>query len=347
MAPTRFYAPIKAKEFLGIFAVAATAWILSGCDGSGGSSGTDPGVEPPVAVIKASAYSGVGSLRVEFDGSQSYDPDGSIVSYAWNFGDGKTATGSSPSHVFAPGVYTVRLVVRDASGDTAEDQTVVAVASYDDEVIRLVNVERDSAGGLAPLKGESHLAAAALRHSNDMATNMVTYIDHVGTDGSTFDQRIREAGYLSYTALAENIAAGYSTPAAVMAGWMGSSGHRANILNTNLREIGVSYVYGNAGYRHYWTQDFGARSNVFPVVVNREAFTTTNASVSLYIYGSGWAVDMQVSNAPDFAGAVWEPYSETKTWTLASGLGEKTVYVKLRRGAATVVSSDSIVRVEN
>ncbi|MGQ9590717.1 MAG: PKD domain-containing protein [Planctomycetota bacterium] len=300
----------------------------------------------PTAVIAASAYAGMGSLAVAFDGSGSRDSEGSIVSYTWTFGDGGTSSAVAPNHVFSPGVYTVTLTVRDDSGATGQDATVVAVASYDDEVVRLVNVERNREGGLPPLKGEPHLAAAALRHSTDMAVNMVTYIDHVGTDGSTFDQRIREAGYTGYTYLAENIAAGFTTPASVMAGWMDSSGHRANILNPNLREIGASYVLGSSGYRHFWTQDFGARGGVYPVVVNREAFTTATATVDLYIYGSGWATEMQVSNSPDFAGAVWEPHSSTKTWTLASGLGTKTVYVKLRRGATEVVSSDTIVCVE-
>lgn len=299
----------------------------------------------PTAAIAASAYAGMGSLAVAFDASGSRDPDGSIVAYTWTFGDGGTSSAVAPSHAFSPGVYTVTLTVRDDSGATGQDATVVAVASYDDEVVRLVNVEREREGGLPPLKGEPHLAAAALRHSTDMATNMITYIDHVGTDGSTFDQRIREAGYTGYTYLAENIAAGFATPAAVMAGWMGSPGHRANILNANLREIGASYVLGSAGYRHFWTQDFGARGTVFPVVVDREAFATASATVSLSIYGSGWATEMQVSNDPGFEGAVWEPHSSTKTWTLASGLGTKTVYVKLRRGATEVVSSDTIVRV--
>lgn len=336
------YALPQNLRFFGIFVAAA---ILAGCSGESGVSGT--GSEPPVALIEASAYSGVGSLRVTFSALGSYDPDGSIVSYSWNFGDGAHSTDPTPAHVFSPGVYTVALTVRDDSGATGEDETVVAVASYDDEVLRLVNVERQAQGGLPPLKGESHLHAAALRHSTDMAVNMVDYIDHVGTDGSTFDQRIREAGYVGYTALAENIAAGFSTPAAVMAGWMGSAGHRANILNPNLREIGVSYVLGSSGYHHYWTQDFGTRANVFPVVVNREEFTTTSATVDLYIYGSGWATEMQVSNDPGFAGAVWEPYSSTKTWTLAPGLGARTVYVKLRRASTTVEYSDTIVRVEN
>jgi hypothetical protein len=56
---------------------------------------------------------------------------------------------------------------------------------------------------------------------------------------------------------------------------------------------------------------------------------------------------MMVSNNPDFAGAAWETYSVSKSWDLGSGLGARTVYVKLKKGATEVVSSDTIARVES
>jgi PKD repeat protein len=67
----------------------------------------------PQAVIATSAT----GLKLELDGSGSSDPDGSIASYAWNFGDGGTATTASPSHTYAAeGTYTVTLVVTDNEG---------------------------------------------------------------------------------------------------------------------------------------------------------------------------------------------------------------------------------------
>ena len=57
---------------------------------------------------------------------------------------------------------------------------------------------------------------------------------------------------------AENIAAGYSTAAQVVAGWMTSTGHCNNIMNGNYKHLGVGYYYAaGATYKHYWTQDFG------------------------------------------------------------------------------------------
>jgi uncharacterized protein YkwD len=126
------------------------------------------------------------------------------------------------------------------------------------QVIQLVNNER-SAHGCPPLAMEVHLMNAAEGHSTDMAVN--DFFSHTGSNGSSPGDRITAAGYGGYTHWAENIAAGYSTPAAVMNAWMNSAGHRANILNCTLEEIGVGYVYrnpdpGNITYRHYWTQVF-------------------------------------------------------------------------------------------
>jgi uncharacterized protein YkwD len=57
---------------------------------------------------------------------------------------------------------------------------------------------------------------------------------------------------IGYKSAAENIAKGYSTPKAVVDGWMNSSGHRANILNPSFTHIGVGYVKDG----NIWTQMF-------------------------------------------------------------------------------------------
>jgi PKD repeat protein len=67
------------------------------------------------------------SLVCGFDGSTSSDPDGSITSYAWTFGDGGTATGAKPSHTYAAGgTFTVTLVVTDNQGATGTTSTTVS-----------------------------------------------------------------------------------------------------------------------------------------------------------------------------------------------------------------------------
>jgi PKD repeat protein len=84
---------------------------------------------PPTASFIADPTSGVAPLTVEFDASGSNDTDGSIVSYAWNFGDGAYDTGSTLSHTYtASGTYTVMLTVTDDDGDTGSTTHVVTVS---------------------------------------------------------------------------------------------------------------------------------------------------------------------------------------------------------------------------
>lgn len=123
-----------------------------------------------------------------------------------------------------------------------------SVQSYEQEVAQLVNVERAKAG-LAPLTLNWELSRVARYKSQDMKDNR--YFAHNSPTYGTPFQMIRSFG-LSYRTAGENIAMGYATPAAVMNGWMNSSGHRANILNASYTQIGVGYVAEGS----YWTQQF-------------------------------------------------------------------------------------------
>lgn len=81
----------------------------------------------PTADANAS-YLGTAGLPGTFDGSGSFDPDGSIVSYDWNFGDGSTGTGVSPTHIYAAeGLYTVTLTVTDDGGLTDSDTSSAVI----------------------------------------------------------------------------------------------------------------------------------------------------------------------------------------------------------------------------
>ena len=122
------------------------------------------------------------------------------------------------------------------------------------QVVTLTNAERAKAG-CGPLTVNATLTAVAQAHSQDMATN--NYFDHNSQDGRSPFDRMTAAGY-RYSTAAENIAAGQRTPQDVMTGWMNSPGHRANILNCALKEIGVGYATSSSSqYGVYWTQDFG------------------------------------------------------------------------------------------
>lgn len=240
-----------------------------------------------------------------------------------------------------------------------------ASPTYEEQVLEIVNQERWINGQLPPLKGVVLLDGVAETHSTNMANRDFFAHCDLDTKQSPWD-RMTGAGY-SYNSAAENIAVGYSSPTSVMTGWMNSSGHRANILRTSVWEIGIGYYYqsGDQGnirqdgngdcnadggligpYYRYWTQNFGRRSGVYPVVINREAFETTSRDVALYVYGEGVAASMRFQNESG-GWSAWMAYSADTTWTLSSGNGVKTVNMQISTGAnggGTIYSaSDTIV----
>jgi len=117
----------------------------------------------------------------------------------------------------------------------------------------MVNAQRGAAG-LAPVAVVGHLNQAAEGHSTDQAN--MQQMTHSGSDGSNAGQRI-EAQSFAWSTWAENVAAGQVDCASVIGAWMGSEGHRANILNPNMTSIGIGAVTGTNGVI-YWTMDLAA-----------------------------------------------------------------------------------------
>jgi uncharacterized protein YkwD len=131
----------------------------------------------------------------------------------------------------------------------------------------LVNRER-TLRGERPLRPNARMRRAAQAHSQSMAFG--DYFEHVGPSGQTPLARLKAVGYISSSRVGfevgENIAWGtlsLSTPRAIVAAWMASPGHRANILDPHYRETGIgvsphplsSRADGQAGA--IYTQDFG------------------------------------------------------------------------------------------
>lgn len=144
------------------------------------------------------------------------------------------------------------------------------IAAVRSAVFCLVNRER-ARHGEAPLRPNLRLRRAAQEHSQSMLLD--GYFEHAGPDGATPLARMRAVGYISARTrsyeVGENIAWGslwLSTPRAIVAAWMASPGHRANILDARFRDaaIGVvptlpaSLAHGQQGA--IYTQDFGERS---------------------------------------------------------------------------------------
>jgi uncharacterized protein YkwD len=247
----------------------------------------------------------------------------------------------------------------EPEGDPEDPVPDAADPTFEDQLMELVNSERWANGQLAPLKRNDMLDASSGLHSANMAARNFTM--HCDPDTLTMPwDRMVAAGYV-YSAAAENIAWGYPDPAAVVAGWMGSAGHRANLLSTTYRELGNGYVnepgdqgnirqttgtgctpnvFNQGPFFRYWTQNFGKRSSVYPVVIEREAYLTASRDVALYLYGP--FNEMRLRNDTG-AWTDWMPFANDVAWELSPGNGVKTVYVETR-GASTVYSaSDTII----
>jgi uncharacterized protein YkwD len=168
--------------------------------------------------------------------------------------------------LFAFAVPAIAALPARAAGCANADVTPTAdnLTEVRSATVCLLNKHR-RAKGLHPLRNNSRLQAAATRFSQRMVRER--FFDHTAPDGTTFDQRIEAAGYGAFVALAENIAWGSgtrATPTQIVTGWMRSSGHRRNILDASLREIGVGVVPGApqdavGGVAGTYTTDFGSR----------------------------------------------------------------------------------------
>jgi PKD repeat protein len=118
-------------------------------DDEGGTASTTVPVRSnagPTAVASADVTSGDGPLTVTFTGSGSLDPDGSIVSYQWDFGDGDASTEADPTHTYSPGIHTATLTVTDDEGATATATVTIDVNSRPTS-----SVSADVTSGAAPL----------------------------------------------------------------------------------------------------------------------------------------------------------------------------------------------------
>ncbi|WP_217554688.1 CAP domain-containing protein [Streptomyces sp. GbtcB6] len=159
-------------------------------------------------------------------------------------------TAPKPSTTASPSTRNTTTAAASATPKPSSTPKATATASgVVARIVELVNAERSKVGCSA-LTLNTTLSKVAQAHSEDMALHQ--NMSHIGSDGSSPGDRITSAGY-TWSAYGENVAYGYASPEQVMAGWMASPGHKANILNCTFKEIGVGLAQPNS----YWTQDFG------------------------------------------------------------------------------------------
>ncbi len=131
-----------------------------------------------------------------------------------------------------------------------------AYTKMESSIFTLVNAERKRRG-LRALVGNERLDRAAKLHAQNMAT--YRKMTHVIPESRlpTLTHRAQHVAY-PYAMIAENIALGYTDAESVVRGWMESPGHRRNILNPEVSEIGTGVVISGRGGL-YFCQVFGRR----------------------------------------------------------------------------------------
>jgi uncharacterized protein YkwD len=147
-------------------------------------------------------------------------------------------------------------------GNTSQNVIDQCMSDADKQMLTQVNTARsqsrncgsDNYPATAALSWHCTLEEVANAHNRDMGDN--NFFSHTGSDGLTVGDRVRNAGY-DWSAVGENIAAGQQTITIVMAAWLDSPGHCANIMHSIYTEFGAaSYRVVGSDYPIYWTQVF-------------------------------------------------------------------------------------------
>jgi len=131
----------------------------------------------PVAAASATPTSGIVPLTVSFSSAGSNDPDGSIASYSWNFGDGTaTSNAASPSHIYnSAGTFTATLIVTDNRG--ASGTATVGIA---------VNPNPNSINAPGNLTGSAGKGSATLSWSDNSSNETGFYVERAPSGSSSF-----------------------------------------------------------------------------------------------------------------------------------------------------------------
>ena len=142
-------------------------------------------------------------MPLQFDGSGSVDPDGSIVSYMWDFGDGSTGSGVTPTHTYAAaGDYTVTLTVVDNDNLSGTDTTIASIqaAVFDLDIAAFRTSKRLRLSSNQPevslklvvknnsaVSGTTTATVVGRQGANTLATFTAEVSDAVGNGRSTFN----------------------------------------------------------------------------------------------------------------------------------------------------------------
>ncbi len=228
-----------------------------------------------------------------------------------------------------------------------------AQEAHSAQLLALINQARLNQG-LPPLGHSTLLSQAAQRHANDLVRRGT--LTHDGSDGSTFQQRIREARYQAWNdglLVSEVLWTGLGSAEDALV-WFYTSPEWSVLTDPRYREIGIGYA-DDASLR-YFVVTLGSRPAVLPVFLNDGAEVTDLPQVAVRLTNEdavplgdaswiGRAIEVRLSNTPDFEGLSWQAWEELLPWQLAGDQpGDYAVYVQFRDGAGRTTIAEDTVR---
>ena len=159
-----------------------------------------------------------------------------------------------PALCLLMGACSTIAVPTTTGGSSVPPPPSAPASSVANEIVRYTNEQRVR-NGLPAFVASARLMEAARLHAGQMA--QYQRMDHTISAATypTLQSRLDAVGYV-YQSAAENVAWNSETPQSVVTGWMNSPGHRANILNRGLTEIGTAMARSAKG-EPYWIQVFG------------------------------------------------------------------------------------------
>ncbi|MEA3310529.1 MAG: CAP domain-containing protein [Chloroflexota bacterium] len=223
------------------------------------------------------------------------------------------------------------------------------------EFYQLITQARLEAG-LPPLARSALLTQASQRHADDMAAN--GFIGQVGSDDSTYQQRIREANYHAWKdglLVNESIWAGLGSASNALGWFKEQPEHWDMFVDPRYRELGVGYARDKQGI-NYFVLDFGSRPGVLPIFINDGAETAAAPQVAVRLTNEeampagdgnriGEAIEVRLSSTLDFSDATPQPWEELVPWLLPDNTpGDYAVYVEFRDGAERTTVSEGTIR---
>jgi len=300
-----------------------------------------PSNEPPVADAGTDQTVIINS-EVNFDASSSFDPDGEITSYLWDFGDDNTSEEITPVHIYSTvGTYTVTLTVTDDQGDTGSDSCIITVEDLPDYSDKIYINEFLPAPGTSydwDEDGEANSSDEWIELINldtepvDLGNWILDDIDEGGSSPYIIpeDAIIEPDSFLVF----------YKKDTGIILNNSGDSIILKNPLEEAVDQFSYTSSHTDKSYSRMdngpgeWTEEYSPSPNALNEPPPNE-YPTANAGPDINNAETGVAVNFNGSASYDPDGNIiqylWNFGDET------SGMGENTIHVYSEEGTYQVI----------